>query len=65
MVEEGGERYALIAQDGQAPVIRYTQGDALPGGERLERIDVQGIRFSLPQDGEGKDFERKLYAPLE
>ncbi|AMO75162.1 MULTISPECIES: hypothetical protein [Pseudomonas] len=65
VVAEGGQRFALIAKDAAAPLLRYAPGDQLPGGERLERIEGQGIRFSLSEDGATQDFERKLYAPLE
>lgn len=60
-----GKRYALIADDAKSPLKRYLPGDSLPGGEVLEIIDRQNIRFSLPGDEKGKDLERKLYAPAE
>ncbi|MEL7939859.1 hypothetical protein [Pseudomonas delhiensis] len=65
VVAEGEQRFALIAKDAAAPLLRYAPGEQLPGGERLERIEGQGIRFSLSEDGATQDFERKLYAPLE
>lgn len=65
VVVEGEQRFALIAKDASAPLSRHAPGDQLPGGERLERIEGQGIRFSLSEDGATQDFERKLYAPLE
>lgn len=57
------KRYALVAEDANAQPKRYLPGESLPGGERLEMIDAQGIRFSLPD--EGGDQERKLYVPAE
>lgn len=59
--EEG--TFALIARDSGASPQRFSQGAILPGGERLERISKQGIRFSFAEDGEVQDFDRKLYAP--
>ncbi|MCY1327343.1 hypothetical protein D9M68_125520 [compost metagenome] len=65
VIDEPKGRFALIAKDAASPVLRYPLGASLPGGEHLEQIDVQGIRFSLSEDGEGREFERKLYAPLD
>ncbi|MCP1647399.1 hypothetical protein [Pseudomonas nitroreducens] len=65
IVVESGKRYALIAEDAASPLRRYSPGESLPGGEVLEIIDKQDIRFSLPGEKEGKDLERKLYAPAE
>ncbi len=45
-------------------VFLIDAGATLPGGERLESITEQGIRFSFSQDGNTQGFERKLYAPL-
>jgi hypothetical protein len=59
--EEG--TFALIASDSSTSLQRFSQGAILPGGERLERISKQGIRFSFAEDGEVQDFVRKLYAP--
>ncbi|MNG18662.1 hypothetical protein D3C84_1027480 [compost metagenome] len=56
--------FALIASDAEAPLKRFAPGATLPGGERLERITEQGIRFSLAEDGKNQGFDRKLYAPL-
>lgn len=56
--------FALIATDAEAPLKRFAPGATLPGGERLERITEQGIRFSLAEDGKNQGFDRKLYAPL-
>lgn len=61
----GEKSYALIADKASSPLKRYLPGDSLPGGEVLEVIDKQKIRFSLPGNREGKDIERKLYAPAE
>ncbi|MCY1330111.1 hypothetical protein D9M69_157350 [compost metagenome] len=55
--------FALIASDAEAPLKRFAPGATLPGGERLERITEQGIRFSLAEDGKKQGFDRKLYAP--
>ena len=65
VVEIAGQRFALVAENAQSPVKRYLTGAALPGGELLERVVKQGIRFSLPGDVKGKELERKLYAPVE
>lgn len=59
--EEG--TFALIARDSSVFPQRFSQGEILPGGERLERILKQGIRFSFAEDGEVQDFVRKLYVP--
>lgn len=63
VVSAADKRFALVAEDAESQPKRYLPGDALPGGERLELIDAQGIRFSLPD--EGGDQERKLYVPAE
>ncbi|MCP8464768.1 hypothetical protein NK553_12495 [Pseudomonas sp. ZM23] len=65
VIAVGAKRFALVAKDLSSPVERFAVGDQLPGGERLESIGQQGIRFSLSQDRQDKDFERKLYAPVE
>lgn len=65
VVEIAGQRFALIAEDAKSSVKRYLKGASLPGGEVLESVDKQGIRFSLPGDEKGKELERKLYAPAE
>ncbi len=63
IIEVQGKRFALIANDAQAPLKRYQPGDSLPGEELLENIDRQNIRFSRPGDAKGQDLERKLYEP--
>ncbi|OPE15479.1 hypothetical protein APA76_27210 [Pseudomonas aeruginosa] len=60
---EGGI-FALVAKSAEGPLRRFAAGATLPGGERLESITEQGIRFSFSQDGNTQGFERKLYAPL-
>lgn len=65
VIEIAGQRFALVAEDAQSPVKRYLTGASLPGGELLESVDKQGIRFSIPGDVKGKELERKLYAPAE
>lgn len=65
VVEVSGKRFALIAKDAASPVERFAKGDALPGGEVLESIEPQSIRFSLPQETADGGQERKLYAPVE
>lgn len=65
VVDVSGKRFALIAKDAASPVERFAKGDALPGGEVLESIESQSIRFSLQQETADGGQERKLYAPAE
>ncbi|WP_169338782.1 hypothetical protein [Metapseudomonas resinovorans] len=55
--------FALISKGATTPPLRFSRGAILPGGERLELISTQGIRFSLAEDGEIQGFDRELYAP--
>ncbi|HEJ9964614.1 TPA: hypothetical protein SMN98_002274 [Pseudomonas aeruginosa] len=64
IVRDEGGIFALVAKSAEEPLRRFAAGATLPGGERLESITEQGIRFSFSQDGNTQGFERKLYAPL-
>ncbi|WP_235600187.1 hypothetical protein [Pseudomonas aeruginosa] len=64
IVRDEGGIFALVAKSAEGPLRRFAAGATLPGGERLESITEQGIRFSFSQDGNTQGFERKLYAPL-
>ncbi|UTN88170.1 hypothetical protein NMC41_14970 [Pseudomonas aeruginosa] len=64
IVRDEGGIFALVAKSAGGPLRRFAAGATLPGGERLESITEQGIRFSFSQDGNTQGFERKLYAPL-
>ncbi|HBO4355302.1 TPA: hypothetical protein ACUUB2_003742 [Pseudomonas aeruginosa] len=64
IVRDEGGIFALVAKSAERPLRRFAAGATLPGGERLESITEQGIRFSFSQDGNTQGFERKLYAPL-
>lgn len=47
VISEGMSRYVLVAEDKNAAAQPYIVGDTLPGGERLEDIGVDWLRFSL------------------
>ncbi|MDF5940036.1 hypothetical protein P4234_29605 [Pseudomonas aeruginosa] len=64
IVRDEGGIFALVAKKRRGPLRRFAAGATLPGGERLESITEQGIRFSFSQDGNTQGFERKLCAPL-